>query len=141
VELSKNFFLVIVGFASGMVISGGIFAFIAGIGVVPRLAYKTKTVSNIRLYEDAIILGGIFGCLDMYLDYNMSFLKMLAPFIALATGVFVGCLAVSLAEVLDVMPIFMRRARLKEGLAIFVFSLALGKMIGSLMFFFIPNFT
>ena len=140
-EVLKNLFLIVIGFASGMAVSGGIFAFIAGIGVVPRLAYKTKTISSIRIYEDAIILGGIFGCLYLYLDYNISFVSVFAPFIALAIGIFIGCLAVSLAEVLDVIPIFMRRARLSKGLAIFVFSLALGKAVGSIIFFFIPNFT
>ena len=53
---------------------------------------------------------------------------------------FVGCIAVSIAEVLDVIPVFMRRARLKNGIQAFVLSIAFGKAAGSLIYFIIPNF-
>ena len=59
---------------------------------------------------------------------------------AAAIGVFVGSLAVSLAEVINVVPIFMRRARLKQGLSFFLLALAAGKLIGSLVYFFVPAF-
>ena len=53
---------------------------------------------------------------------------------------FYGGLAVSLAEVFDVVPIFMRRARLLKGIVFFVTAIALGKTLGSLAYFLIPGF-
>ena len=54
---------------------------------------------------------------------------------ALLCGIFVGVLAMALAEVLNVMPILMRRARLNKGITWFVVSFALGKLLGSLLYF------
>lgn len=51
------------------------------------------------------------------------------------TGCFVGCLALSIAEMLDSIPIFARRVRLKWGIGIAIFMVALGKMAGALLYF------
>ncbi|MCI8341997.1 MAG: stage V sporulation protein AB [Firmicutes bacterium] len=136
----KNIILSIIGFSSGVLVAGGIFAFIAVIGVVPRLAQKTGTEKYITVYEDAITLGGIFGCTNMFVSYFIPVGDIAAAIIALAIGVFVGSLAVSLAEVIDVVPVFMRRVRLTKGLSLFLLALALGKLTGSLMNFFNPAF-
>ena len=138
--LLKNIFLAIIGFSSGIIVAGGIFAFIAIIGIVPRFAQRTGTQDKIMLYEDAIILGGVAGCLEILIDYSLHVGFFLSAIIALSVGVFVGSLAVSLAEIIDVVPIFMRRARLTKGLSVFVLSLALGKMFGSLAYFILPKF-
>ncbi len=137
----KDVALAIIGYSSGTVIAGGVFAFISVIGIVPRFAQKTGTIDKIRLYEDFIALGGLFGTLQLYLDFRATFLKVLAPLFALAIGIFFGSLAVSLAEVLNVVPVFMRRAKLTKGLAVFIIALALGKLFGSLIYFIIPSFT
>ena len=136
----NNIVLAVIGLSSGTVVAGGIFAFIAIIGVVPRLAQKTKTEKYIMIYEDAITLGGIFGCTTMFLKYYIPIGNAAAVIAAAAIGVFVGSLAVSLAEVINVVPIFMRRARLKQGLSFFLLALAAGKLIGSLVYFFVPTF-
>lgn len=137
---ASNILLAIIGFSSGALVAGGIFAFIAMIGVVPRFAQKTDTIKFIPLYEDAIILGGILGSTTLFLDYYIPVGKIGAAFIALCIGIFIGCVAVSLAEVLNVVPVFMRRARLITGLKYFIASLALGKMCGSLLYLLGTNF-
>lgn len=139
-DILKNIILIIIGFSSGTIVAGGIFAFIAVIGVVPRLAQRTKTIKFIRLYEDFIILGGIFGCLYLFIDYYLPVGTLISCFFLFCVGVFVGCLAVSLAEVFNVVPVFMRRTRLKNGLGIFITVLALGKAFGSLAYFILPVF-
>ena len=131
---------VLTGFSSGAVVAGGIFAFIAIIGVIPRLAQRTGTLKFIRLYEDFVVLGGIFGCLTLFLDYYIPVGNALAAGIAACVGVFVGSLAVSLAEVMSVIPIFMRRMRLNTGLGIMITALALGKAVGSIIYFILPIF-
>ncbi|MBR1443685.1 MAG: stage V sporulation protein AB, partial [Firmicutes bacterium] len=101
----KGIILMLIGFSSGIVISGAVFAFIAIIGIVPRLAQKTKTEKYIMLYEEAIIFGGIFGAGDFMIDYNIPVGTAVSLFYMLCVGIFYGCLAVSLAVVLDVIPI------------------------------------
>jgi len=139
-EFLRQAGLIFVGFSSGVVVSGGVFSFIAALGVVERMAEKTSTVSHIKVYEEAVMFGGIFGCLSFFVDYRLNLGLFAAVVFCLCVGVFVGTLAVSLAEVLDVVPIFMRRTRLKTGIAIFITALAIGKMVGSLVYFFVPGF-
>lgn len=139
-DILKNIVLAAIGFSSGAIVAGGIFAFIAVIGVVPRLAQKTGTQDKINFYEDAIVLGGILGCVETFADIPLPIGTIFAAIIALSIGVFMGSLAVSLAEIIDVMPIFMRRARLTKGISIFVLALAAGKFFGSLIYFMLPNF-
>ncbi len=136
----KYILLAIIGFASGAVISGAIFAFISMIGVVPRLAARTKTVRYVKLYEDMIMVGGIFGSLHEFYKFTMFGNNFLIAVIGFAEGIFVGCLAVSLAEVIDVIPIFSRRARVKEGISFFILAIAVGKTIGSLLYYNLPGF-
>lgn len=52
-EIIKSIAVVVIGYSSGVVIAGGVFAFIAVLGIVTRLAQKTKTTNYIYLYEDA----------------------------------------------------------------------------------------
>lgn len=136
-NIVKLFILILLGFGSGVVISGGIYAFIAIIGIVPRMAQKTKTEKYIPLYEDSILMGGIFGVMTMIIPFRlpMGFIGLII--FGLTTGVFIGCLAVSIAEVIDVIPILTRRAKLKQGLSVFITALAIGKLIGALVYFFI----
>lgn len=132
--------LVLVSFSGGVIIAGGVFALIAVIGIVPRLAQKTKTKKNIKLYEDFIILGGLIGTSNLYLNLELPFGQIGLITVGFFAGVFIGCLAVSLAEVLDVIPILTRRINIKTGMALFIVALAIGKLIGALVYFMIPGF-
>ena len=139
-EIIKILIFITLGFGSGVVIAGAVFAFIAIIGVVPRIAQKTGTKEKIRTYETGIIIGGISGTLYLMYNWYLPIGVPAAMFLMLLTGVFYGCLAVSLAEVLDVIPVLTRRSGLKRGLKFFITALAAGKLIGSLLYYFIPGF-
>ena len=141
----KHLIAVIIGFGSGVVISGAVFAFIAIIGLVPRLAYKTGTQKSVRVYEEALIAGGIIGAVAGFKNFSFGlpfnfFVIALVIILGLCIGIFVGCLSMSLVEVLDVLPILTRRLRIKRGLAFFILAFALGKLMGSLLYFLIPGF-
>jgi stage V sporulation protein AB len=131
---------ILFGFASGAVVAGAVFAFIAAIGVVPRLAQKTNTQTSIRVYETAMLFGGLFGVVSQLVTYNVNIGNALIAFLSACAGIFIGVLAVSLAEVLDMIPILTRRARLQKGMVYFVFAIALGKLAGSLMYSVVPGF-
>lgn len=125
-----------IGLSSGGVIAAGVFAFIAMIGVFPRLIDKTQTSQHIMLYESVIILGGVIGnVLDIY-EFPIRFggNLMLGAF-GFCVGIFVGCLVMSLAETLKALPVMNRRIHLAVGFQYVILSIAIGKMIGSLIYF------
>ncbi len=149
----KQLFLVFFGLSAGGVIAAGIFAFLAIIGVFPRLIGKTGTRPHILLYETALILGGASGnAADLFVfhrrgngasDGVFSVFSVLPGGAAaavlivfgLAVGVFVGCLIMSLAETLKTLPVISRRIRLTAGLQWLVLGIALGKCLGALLYF------
>ena len=59
--LLRQVLLVFIGLSAGGVIAAGVFAFLAMIGVFPRLIGKTATHRHILLYETVITLGGAAG--------------------------------------------------------------------------------
>lgn len=139
-EILKIFLAILIAFGSGIIISGAVFAFIAIIGVVPRLAQKTRTETKIRLYEEAIIFGGIIGTFSMIFPFHIPIGQFFAVIYAGCVGIFFGCLAVSLAEILNVIPILTRRGNIKKGLKYFIVAIAIGKLVGSLLYSIIPGF-
>ena len=50
-------------------------------------------------------------------------------------GMFIGCLALAIAEMLDSIPIFARRIGFRHGIGLAVFSVGIGKLVGSLWYF------
>lgn len=136
----RRLFLVFFGLSAGMLVAAGVFAFIAAIGIVPRMAKRTRTERFIRFYEDVIVVGGLFGATAMFVDYRFLKLPFAVGLYGLLTGIFIGVLAMALTEVLNVMPILLRRARLTKGLPWLVLAFALGKVIGSLAYFFLDGF-
>jgi len=132
--------MLVIGFGSGALVSGAVFAFITIVGVVPRLAQKTRSVRYIKVYESAIALGGIAGVVLGFFGQAIGWGMFLLPLIGIAAGIFYGCMAMSLAETLNVIPILARRARLQRGLFFLIMAIATGKMVGALLYFLVPGF-
>lgn len=141
----KTIFLCMMGFGFGIFVSAGVFTVLFVVGLVPRFAGKTNTARCEIFYEECIIFGSLIACaLSVFpisgslgnLIAHMPFLmNLLLIIIGGFTGIFVGCLAIALAEVLDGIPIFARRVKLKMGIDIAIFSVAIGKAAGSLIYF------
>lgn len=133
--------LAIIGLGGGLIVSAGEFALITTIGIMPRLAGKTHTGKYVRLYEDAVVLGGtLWNAMYVYqvtINPGMTLAKWGLGTGAIFAGMFIGCLAVSLAEALKATAIFSRRIKLSTGLSFIVLSAALGKMFGALIHFFV----
>lgn len=139
-EVWKYALLIFIGYSSGVAIAGGVFAFITIIGIIPRLVQKTNTRKYIKLYESVIILGGTMGTLPLAFSLSIPIGVIGEIIIGLFAGIFIGSLAVCLAETIDVLPVLQRRARLKTGIRFFVLSFALGKSVGALIYFLVPGF-
>ena len=140
IPIIKYIIFSLLGFCGGIVISGAVFAFIAIIGVVPRLAQKTHTEKYIKLYEESIIFGGIIGTACLAFDFYFPIGVIGTIIFSVSIGIFYGVVAVSLAEVLNVLPIINRRFNLNKGLQYFILALALGKAFGSILYYSIFGF-
>ena len=126
---AEQIVLGLIGLSSGVAVAGGLFAFIVELGVVADLADRTHTAENLLLYEDSIALGGILG--------NALFcFQIRIPFFGVLSGIFVGCWAMALAEILNVFPIFIRRVKLVRYIKWFIIGIALGKGFGACIAFF-----
>lgn len=132
----KEVFLGFIGLSAGGIIAAGVFAFLAIIGVFPRLVGVTHTHNHIMLYESFIILGGVLGNISDIYEFPIGFGgNIVLGIYGLAVGIFVGCLVMSLAETLKAFPVISRRMNLGVGLQYIILSLGLGKLFGSLVFF------
>ncbi len=135
--LLKMVFLMFLGLSAGGMIAAGVFAFLAIIGVFPRLIGKTGTREHILFYETAIILGGIAGNLMDLFRFPIPFGgAVVLGIFGLSVGVFIGCLIMSLAETLKTLPVIVRRIHLAVGFQYLILGIALGKCSGALLYFF-----
>lgn len=131
----KYVFLALIGASFGMIVSAGVFTVLISVGLVPRFAGKTHTSRHVMLYENLIILGTLSGNVLSMWSFRMGFSAWLLVPVGVFAGIFVGCLALAIAEMLDTIPIFARRIGFRRGLGFAVLSIALGKAAGSLLFF------
>ena len=126
--------LAFAGLSAGAVIAAGIFAFLAIIGVFPRLIGVTHTAGHVILYETLLILGGTWGHLADFVAFPFPG-KFVLAVCGTAVGIFVGCLVMSLAETLKALPILNRRIGLAVGLQYVILAVAAGKAFGSAVYF------
>lgn len=139
-EVCSVIIRITLGLGAGFVVSGGVVAFISIIGVIPLMAYRSKTVHAMMWYENAIILGSILGSIFSMWHFRLPNIPILIVILFFAFGMFVGALIIALAEVLDVLPIINRRIKIRKGITLVVFALALGKLAGSLCYWIYPYF-
>lgn len=137
------------GLSAGLSVASGVFTVFTAVGLVPRFAEHTKSSDHIVKYENMIILGCFLGTLfSLFADLTGGLhlcvsgtmaSGMLATFVlgfvGLFTGVYVGTLAVSIAEMLDAIPIMAHRINLKRGVSFVIAGLAIGKLVGSLFYY------
>lgn len=147
----RSLFLIIVGASFGLLAAAGVFTVFVAVGIVPRFAGKTHTADKVLLYEEMVIFGSIAGgFVSLFPEYSQlgAFLQGAIPargavwigmsvqgIFGLFSGMFIGCLALAIAEMLDSIPIFSRRISFRHGLGLAILSMAVGKLCGSLFYF------
>ena len=146
-------FLILMGAGFGLLASAGVFTVFVAVGLVPRFAGKTHTASKILVYEEMVVFGTLVGgfC-SIFPEYSqfaawgqqhfpgqqvlIENLGIIAQAVCgLSSGMFVGCLALAIAEMLDSFPILARRVSFRHGLGLAILSMALGKVFGSFWYF------
>lgn len=151
--LLKQLLLGVIGISGGMLVSGGVFTVLVAVGLVSRFAGRTHTADHIFLYETIICLGTITGCIISVFSDSfgigtyivekeiinamqwVTIGKTALTVFGLFAGMFVGCFAIAIAEMLDAIPIFSRRVGFRHGLGIALLAIAIGKVVGSLIYF------
>lgn len=131
----KQFLLALIGLSAGITVAAGLFSFIISLGVVSDFADRTHTGRHVLLYETSIALGGILGniCMIYQIPFRVGGIWLAA--FGLLAGIFAGCWAMALAEILNVFPIFIRRVKLIKCIPYMILSMAIGRGVGALIFF------
>ncbi|MBO5209054.1 MAG: stage V sporulation protein AB [Lachnospiraceae bacterium] len=154
---SKWIFLAVLGISSGLVVSGGVFTVLLAVGLIPRFAGKMHIARHVFVLEEMVVFGTLVGnFLSVFSDYGRlgewilsrqlfgqgttngiwHFIStILLILFGFFSGIFVGCLALAIAEMLDTIPIFSRRVGFRHGLGISILAVAIGKVLGSLIYF------
>ena len=128
----KNGIYVVIGLSGGLLVAGGLFAFLALVGVVTRLAAGTTTAKYITFYEDMSLLGCVGGNLLFLYGFHMPLGNIFLGMYGIGAGVFTGCLAAALSEVVNMFPVLSERVSLKKGMTGIMTVFAIGKLVGSL---------
>lgn len=153
----RQLLLAVIGVSSGLIVSAGVFTVLISVGLIPRFAGKMHVARKIFVLEEMVVLGTLAGgFFSIFSDWGMvgAFVREHELFGAEATqglwnligtvfliifglfaGIFVGCLALAIAEMLNTIPIFARRIGFRHGLGIAILAVALGKLLGSLIYF------
>jgi len=76
-------------------------------------------------------LGNLPGIITM----QSVFVNICLCVYGLFSGMFVGCFALSIAEMLDSIPIFTRRISFQKGIGAAICSVSAGKLCGALFYF------
>ena len=152
-KILKEIVLGMISMSAGLLAAGGVFTVFITVGLVPRFAGKTHTGKKVVLYEEFVIAGTIIGCIVSVFEKECQFGSMLLKsgivseevwtvignilllIFGVFTGMFIGCFALAIAEMLDTIPIFARRIGFRHGLGIAILCVALGKLAGSLIYF------
>ncbi|MCI9337307.1 MAG: hypothetical protein HFH93_07180 [Lachnospiraceae bacterium] len=151
--MMRNFFLILTGGSYGLLAAAGVFTVLAAVGLVPRFAGRTHTAKYVLIYEEMVIFGTLTGCMlsvfSRYCQFHAWWQQRLPQYerlldiigmsaqavFGLFAGMFVGCLALAIAEMLDSIPILTRRISFRHGLGLAIIGMAAGKICGSLLYF------
>lgn len=137
----KILIVLFIGLAAGVAVGSGFVAFLAVLGIIPRLTQLSKTMKMIHSYEWAVVLGAVGGCLAYLQAPIFHLLPYLLIPLGAANGIFTGMLAAALTEVLNVFPILAKRVRIEDRLVILMMAFVFGKIVGSLFqwLYFVPQ--
>lgn len=131
--------LLIWGICIGSFVSAGVCALLTSVGIITRIAWVTKTTDKIRCYENCILIGAAGSNIIYLWQPELSVVSAISRAILIIIGVFfgifVGCLAMSLAEALDASTILFRRIKLKKNFKYIILAIAIGKLIGNILYY------
>ena len=132
----EHVLLGLIGFSSGFIVAGGVVALMVGLGIVTRFIGITHTAKRIFLYENAILAGTVVGTILTVYNMSLTIGVWILGIAGLFMGAFVGGWIMALAEVINVFPVYCRRFGITKGLSLIIITMAVGKVLGSLLIFY-----
>lgn len=126
----------IIGLSGGFIVAGGVMALSIGLGIFTRYAGITHTGKRVRIYEDAVLLGGIAGDIMTVYKVSVPLGGIGLAVTGLCFGIFVGSWILALAEIVNIFPVFFRRMGVTKGTSFVIMAIAAGKVLGSLLHFY-----
>ena len=141
--MGTGILLGVIGLCFGALAASGVLTVLMAVGLMPRYVGRVHEAKHIFLFENMIILGTMSGTFvslfGIYADGNGLGLlgAILRILYGVFSGIFVGTLALAIAEMLDAFPIYFRRARITRGLPWIINAIALGKMVGGFLYFYL----
>lgn len=132
----KYIIMAIWGLAAGGAIAGAYVTLIASLGVYTRLEAWSRYGKKTLRIETVILLGTIIGDLLTMYKFSLPAGQIGLLICGAFFGIFTGCLAAALADMVKLFPILCRRLKLRHGLPYVIAAVGLGKTIGSLLQFF-----
>ncbi len=134
--MTRTLIMTLAALGGGFLVAAGVVALLVGLGIITRFTGISHTALHNRLYETSVCLGALFGnLLTVYrVPAGLGWPGLLL--LGISAGVYVGGWIMALAEVIHIFPVFARRIGLVKGLSFLVIAVALGKMAGSLLFFY-----
>lgn len=147
ISLLQGIGLFLLGGAAGIATSAGLMAILITLGVIPRIMGRMQLAENVFLIETMLTIGGVAGCVLSFGMGNWTLGlghkgiagilgQLLLGVYGIGAGVFVGCQAIALAEILNIFPIMFRRMKLQIGLPVILLVMAAGKIVGAWISFF-----
>ncbi|GIP32330.1 stage V sporulation protein AB [Paenibacillus sp. J2TS4] len=128
---------VLIGLAGGLVVGTGMVAFLIVLDIIPRLAQVTKSQRFIHWYEGAVISGSLYWTFADFFHWKTHLTPFSTAFFGFFAGGFVGLLAAALTEIINVLPILAKRLGLGQYVILFLMAMIFGKVIGSLLEWFL----
>ena len=141
--MGANILQGVIGLSFGSLAAAGVLTVLMAVGLMPRYAGRVHEAKHILLFENMIILGTMSGTFvslfGIFADgKGLGLLGMLLQSLyGVFSGIFVGTLALAIAEMLDAFPIFFRRVRIGSGLRWVILAVAFGKTVGGFLYFYL----
>lgn len=123
-------------FGCGFLVAGGVIALIVGLGIVTRLVGITHTAKENHWYESMVFAGAVFGNMLTVYQIPLPFGRAGLAVLGVSAGIYTGGWIMALAEMVHMFPIFSRRIGITTGAGMIIWSLALGKILGCLLQFY-----
>lgn len=132
----KYILMIIIGLSAGGAIAGAYVAFIASLGVYTRLEGWANSGKKTLKTETLILVGTTVGNIITLYNVPVPVGQAGLAVCGILFGMFTGCLAAALADVVKLFPILCRRVGLRKGLPYVIAAVGIGKTVGTLIQFF-----
>jgi len=127
-------------FCTGLMVGGAFGTFYSALGIFSKLLYKSGYSKGYRALSFVMGLGLVLGSIASVFDLQIVGGFWISYLLMLFGGAFIGIYFALLAEILKIVPLLSSFGFTRTFILISIFAVALGKLVGSLIYFILPYF-